>query len=109
MICTFTGQLTGTAVGNHVYAMGGWVRSGSVSVGFLGAALGICFLRGPREKGWIGWGGGWKLRKEGANNRVEDMEVGFKEEKEKNEKAEVGVGEQGQEREVESKEKSSAG
>ncbi|KAL8837596.1 MAG: hypothetical protein Q9170_002473 [Blastenia crenularia] len=65
MICAFTGQLTGTAVGNHVYAMGGWISSGSVSVGFLSAAVGLCFLRGPREKGWIGWGGGWKVRKKG--------------------------------------------
>lgn len=107
MICTFVGQLTGTAVGNHVYAMGGWVRSGSVSVGFLGAALCVCFLRGPREEGWIGWGGGWKLRKEGGKNKVSDMEVGVKEENEKNEKAEIGVREQGQEREIEVKEKAS--
>ncbi|KAL8719096.1 MAG: hypothetical protein Q9225_003855 [Loekoesia sp. 1 TL-2023] len=89
MISAFTGQLTGTAVGNHVYAMGGWVRSGSVSVGFLGAAVGLCILRGPREKGWVGWGGGWKLRKDGEKQEGED------------EKAEKGEGEQRQEREAE--------
>ncbi|KAI4126504.1 MAG: hypothetical protein LQ338_003723 [Usnochroma carphineum] len=72
MISAFVGQLTGTAVGNHVYARKGWVRSGSVSVGFLGAALSLCFLRGPREKGWIGWRGGWKLRREGDVVRKEE-------------------------------------
>ncbi|KAL8716249.1 MAG: hypothetical protein Q9220_000154 [cf. Caloplaca sp. 1 TL-2023] len=64
MICAFCGQLTGTAVGNHVFAIGGWTGSGSVSVGFLCAALCLCFLRGPREKGWVGWGGGWSIRRE---------------------------------------------
>ncbi|KAL8946685.1 MAG: hypothetical protein Q9222_006951 [Ikaeria aurantiellina] len=64
MICAFCGQLVGTAVGNHVFAIGGWVGSGSVSVGFLCAALGLCCLRGPREKGWVGWGGGWSIRRD---------------------------------------------
>lgn len=63
MVATFCGQLMGTAVGNRVYAAGGWIRSGSASVGFIGAALLVCFLRGPWETGWIGWGGGWNLKK----------------------------------------------
>jgi predicted MFS family arabinose efflux permease len=63
MVSVFCGQLMGTAVGNHFYADGGWVRSGSVSVGFIGAALCICFARGPWEKGWVGWRGGWGLRR----------------------------------------------
>ncbi|KAL9602323.1 MAG: hypothetical protein Q9219_001889 [cf. Caloplaca sp. 3 TL-2023] len=79
MMCVFTGQLTGTAVGNHVYAMGGWVRSGSVSVGFLGAAIGLCVLRGPREKGWIGWSGGWAVRKDGEKKVEMDEEKGSRE------------------------------
>ena len=101
MISAFTGQLTGTAVGNHVYAMGGWIRSGSVSVGFLGAAIGLCFLRGPREKGWVGWGGGWNVRKDGVKDGGKDK--GGDEEKaeagkEEEEKREVGTGEQKQEK-----------
>lgn len=36
-----------------------------VTVGFLGFALIVCFVRGPREKGWIGWSGGWNPRKDG--------------------------------------------
>ncbi|SLM41044.1 major facilitator superfamily transporter [Lasallia pustulata] len=39
MVAGFCGQLMGTAVGNHLYARGGWIRSGSASVGFIGAAL----------------------------------------------------------------------
>ncbi len=53
----------GTAVGNRLYAQGGWVASGSVSVGFVSAALLVCFARGPWEKGWVGWSGGWGLRR----------------------------------------------
>ena len=63
MLATFCGQLMGTAAGNHVYARGGWIRSGSTSVGFLGASLLFCFIRGPWETGWVGWRGGWSLRK----------------------------------------------
>ncbi|KAL2259452.1 hypothetical protein VTK26DRAFT_6867 [Humicola hyalothermophila] len=55
MVAAFSGQLTGTAVGNRLYALGGWVYSGSCSIAFLGLALIICVLRGPRETGWIGW------------------------------------------------------
>ena len=53
----------GTAVGNRLYAMGGWVVSGSASVGFIAAALGMCFLRGPWETRWVGWRGGWSVRR----------------------------------------------
>ena len=63
MVSVFSGQLMGTAVGNKLYAEGGWIRSGSASVGFIGAALVICFARGPWEKGWAGWRGGWGLRR----------------------------------------------
>ncbi|ROV87729.1 hypothetical protein VMCG_10594 [Cytospora schulzeri] len=39
MLAAFTGQLTGTSVGNRLYATGGWKASGSCSIGFLGLAL----------------------------------------------------------------------
>jgi predicted MFS family arabinose efflux permease len=64
MVSVFCGQLMGTAAGNHLYAQGGWVRSGSASVGFIGAALVFCVLRGPHEKGWIGWHGGADMKKQ---------------------------------------------
>lgn len=63
MVMTFAGQLTGTAAGNHLYAQGGWILSGSANIGFVGAALCFCLARGPHEKGWVGWRGGWNLRK----------------------------------------------
>lgn len=63
MVSVFSGQLMGTAVGNKLYAKGGWIRSGSASVGFLGAALLVCFARGPWENGWVGWRGGWSVRR----------------------------------------------
>lgn len=62
MICGFTGQLTGTAVGNALYARGGWRASGICNIAFLGFALVVCIARGPREKGWLGWHGGWSIR-----------------------------------------------
>ncbi|KAL8726691.1 MAG: hypothetical protein Q9166_006559 [cf. Caloplaca sp. 2 TL-2023] len=76
MISVFCGQLTGTAVGNHVFARKGWVGSGSTSVGFLAAALVLCFLRGPREQGWVGWRGGWGIRKVEEGIMKGDEEVG---------------------------------
>jgi predicted MFS family arabinose efflux permease len=63
MLSVFCGQLMGTAVGNALYAQGGWIRSGGASVGFIGAALVVCFARGPWEKRWLGWRGGWGLRR----------------------------------------------
>jgi predicted MFS family arabinose efflux permease len=63
MVSVFCGQLMGTAAGNHLYAQGGWTKSGSANVGFVCAALVICLLRGPHEQGWVGWGGGCKMRK----------------------------------------------
>ena len=67
MVSVFCGQLMGTAAGNHFYAQGGWIRSGSASVGFIGAALVCCFLRGPHEKGWVGWHGGANMKKSVAH------------------------------------------
>ncbi|RDL41897.1 uncharacterized protein BP5553_01876 [Venustampulla echinocandica] len=63
MVSVFCGQLTGTAVGNRLYAEGGWRLSGGVSMGFIGVGLVVCLLRGPWEKKWIGWRGGWGWRR----------------------------------------------
>ncbi|KAH8669009.1 major facilitator superfamily domain-containing protein [Xylariales sp. PMI_506] len=64
MVFTFCGQLFGTAVGNTLYARGGWVDSGSLSIATMAAALVLVFVRGPHEAGWAGWRGGWDLRKQ---------------------------------------------
>ncbi|KAH8666808.1 major facilitator superfamily domain-containing protein [Xylariales sp. PMI_506] len=54
MVLTFCGQLFGTAIGNKLYADGGWIHSGALSIAFEGAALALLVIRGPHEKGWIG-------------------------------------------------------
>ena len=94
MVCVFIGQIVGTSVGNTLYAQGGWHKSGSASVGFIGAALFFCFVRAPWEKGWVGWRGGWGIKRrdlgpketeqaqrqdndvEAAGNRLNDEEGG---------------------------------
>lgn len=63
MIFTFAGQLFGTAVGNALYARGGWTWSGALNIAQLAAATLILILRGPHEQGWAGWRGGWDLRR----------------------------------------------
>ncbi|KAL1303355.1 hypothetical protein AAFC00_006752 [Neodothiora populina] len=68
MVATFCGQLVGTAAGNHLYARGGWVASGSYSVASIGTALLCCFARGPWEEHWLGWRGGWNPRKKDKNS-----------------------------------------
>jgi predicted MFS family arabinose efflux permease len=69
MVSVFSGQLMGTAVGNSLYAQGGWIRSGSSNVGFLCAAILILLLRGPHETRWIGWRGGFDVRKKRPMNQ----------------------------------------
>jgi len=63
MVATFCGQLVGTSVGSHLFARGGWIASGSYSMGSIGVALLITLARGPWEEGWVGWHGGWSIMK----------------------------------------------
>ncbi|KAJ0374065.1 hypothetical protein COL26b_007778 [Colletotrichum chrysophilum] len=42
------------------------VFCGQLTVGFIGLSLLVTLSKGPREKGWIGWSGGLKLRKDEA-------------------------------------------
>lgn len=63
MIFTFAGQLFGTAVGNALYARGGWLWSGALNIAQLVVAVALVVVRGPHEEGWVGWGGGWDLRR----------------------------------------------
>lgn len=66
MLFTFFGQITGTAAGNRLYARGGWVASGSLSVGFVGFTILLCAARGPWQTGWLGWSEGCGIRKRDA-------------------------------------------
>ena len=76
MVSVFIGQIVGTSVGNTLYAQGGWHKSGSASVGFIGAALCFCFARGPWEKGWVGWRGGWGLKRRDLGPKDEEQQQG---------------------------------
>ncbi|CAJ2502984.1 Uu.00g103780.m01.CDS01, partial [Anthostomella pinea] len=69
MVFSFAGQLTGTAVGNRLYAEGGWVWSGGCRIAFIGAAILVGLARGPRETGWVGWRGGWNIRKDASQSK----------------------------------------
>ena len=63
MVTSYCGQLLGTSAGNHIYAISGWIGSGSASLGFITAAILVMGARGPFEKdGWVGWSGGWSIR-----------------------------------------------
>ena len=75
MVSVFCGQLMGTAVGNKLYAEGGWIASGSASVGSLGAALVVCAARGPHEQKWLGWRGGWNMKRDLEREKVDDKAV----------------------------------
>jgi hypothetical protein len=75
MVAVFVGQLIGTAVGNRLYAEGGWIASGSASVGFISLAICFALARGPHEKGWVGWGGGYEMRKRTVPQVVRDEET----------------------------------
>ncbi|KAI1455616.1 MFS general substrate transporter [Annulohypoxylon moriforme] len=69
MVFAFGGQIMGTAVGNRLYAQGGWVWSGSSNIAFIGVAIIVGIIRGPRETGWIGWSKGWNIRKDDAQKQ----------------------------------------
>ncbi|KAJ3554837.1 hypothetical protein NPX13_g10504 [Xylaria arbuscula] len=71
-------ELTGTAAGNRLYAQGGWLWSSSMNIGFIGAAILFGLARGPWEKGWVGWTGGWDIkRNENAGEKVSPQDVGI--------------------------------
>lgn len=79
MVSTFCGQLVGTSAGAHVYAKGGWIASGSASVGFVVCAILTMVARGPWEEGWLGWTGGWSMKKKdkgSADGRTREVGLG---------------------------------
>ncbi|KAI2628711.1 MFS general substrate transporter [Hypoxylon sp. NC1633] len=81
MVATFCGQLFGTGVGNALYANGGWTHSGASNIAMMIVGLLLVFVRGPHEKSWVGWRGGWDLRNpkteksDGASAAQADLEA----------------------------------
>ncbi|EPS41358.1 hypothetical protein H072_4752 [Dactylellina haptotyla CBS 200.50] len=64
MLSVFIGQVLGTGIGAKTYAIGGWIASGSASVGITVLGLLVALGRGPHSAAWFGWDGGssFKLR-----------------------------------------------
>ncbi|KAI1160355.1 major facilitator superfamily domain-containing protein [Nemania serpens] len=79
MVFCFAGQLTGTAAGNRLYAQGGWLWSGGMNIGFIGAAVLIALARGPRESRWVGWKGGWNIRRDDTIAEKAEQQATIKE------------------------------
>ena len=40
-------------------------------MGFIGLALCFCFAKGPWEKWWVGWRGGWSIRRRDLPKEME--------------------------------------
>ena len=61
VVVMYIGMLVGAKAGNVIYQdHGGWIASGSLSIGVLVFSFVFILARGPNEQGWIGWrGGGW--------------------------------------------------
>ena len=49
--------------------------SGSASVGSICGALLICFVKSPWNPGWIGWKGGWSIRRRDLGPKKEEPAV----------------------------------
>ncbi|KAK6543967.1 hypothetical protein TWF694_000685 [Orbilia ellipsospora] len=69
MLAVFIGQVMGTGIGARTYAAGGWLASGSASVGITVLGLLVALGRGPHTKAWFGWDGGssFKLQTKTGN------------------------------------------
>ncbi|KAI6813797.1 MFS general substrate transporter [Hortaea werneckii] len=94
MVATFCGQLVGTSVGANLYAKGGWIASGSYSMGSIGMALLFTMVRGPWEEGWFGWHGGFSIKKksrESADGKENKQQEGSKEQSEQEPSGEAQV------------------
>ncbi|KAI0352566.1 MFS general substrate transporter [Trametes cingulata] len=65
LLALFVGLVMGTAVGSKVFTEHGWRPAASLNLAWTGWTLFVLLLRGPhcpRYK-WIGWEGGFELRK----------------------------------------------
>ena len=61
VVVMYVGMLIGAKAGNVIYQEhGGWIASGSLSIGILVFSFVFILARGPYERGWIGWHGGWR-------------------------------------------------
>jgi hypothetical protein len=65
----------GTAAGTKVFVEHGWRATALLSLAWMGLQLGVLFLRGPHapRKTWIGWQGGWNLRRQPEEGEEEEQ------------------------------------
>ncbi len=63
----------GTSVGSKVFTEHGWRADASLNLAWTGWTLFVLFLRGPHcpRYTWIGWQGGFELRKSKVRAREE--------------------------------------
>lgn len=75
----------GTAAGTQVYVQHGWQATALLSLGWMGIQMCLLLARGPHmpRKAWIGWKGGWSLRR---GIEAEEGKEAVREEKESPEK-----------------------
>ncbi|BGP48575.1 hypothetical protein JCM10450v2_004451 [Rhodotorula kratochvilovae] len=91
LVCNFAGQLIGTAAGTRVYLDYGYRASGGLCVALAGFSVAVLFLRGPHlpNKRWVGWAGGWELRKRVHERAVAEKAAGVEAEGQEGEKGPV--------------------
>ncbi|OJT11966.1 hypothetical protein TRAPUB_11488 [Trametes pubescens] len=65
LLSLFIGQVMGTAVGSKVYTDHGWRPDASLNLAWTVFSLIVLLARGPHvpRYTWLGWAGGWELRK----------------------------------------------
>ncbi|KAK6358481.1 hypothetical protein TWF730_007815 [Orbilia blumenaviensis] len=73
MLAVFIGQVMGTGIGAKTYAVGGWLASGSASVGITVLGLLVALGRGPHARGWLGWDGGSSFKLQPQVQRAEEQ------------------------------------
>ncbi|GIZ36696.1 hypothetical protein CKM354_000016400 [Cercospora kikuchii] len=74
-VAAFIGQLSGTSIGNRLYAIGGWSKAGIFNIAFLAAAIAVTTLRGPWETQWLGWRGGFNIRRRDVDHELSVIEA----------------------------------
>ncbi|KAH9919162.1 MFS general substrate transporter [Epithele typhae] len=86
ILSLFIGQVMGTSVSAQVFTQHGWRPTAALNLAWTGWGLFVLFLRGPHcpRYTWIGWQGGWELRKSVVDART-------REEKERTEQGVVGT------------------
>ncbi|KAJ7476558.1 hypothetical protein FB451DRAFT_968888, partial [Mycena latifolia] len=65
VLSIFLGQIMGTSAARRIYLQHGWRACAALSLVLSGWQLLLLLARGPHcaRRTWVGWEGGWVLRK----------------------------------------------